>query len=138
MEILTKLKKLCDQDAYLELKPKSKITVESDWPNQGKPLDEVISANGNLGLILGSTSGILDIDLDYMEAKALADVILPAPHAVFDRGLTNSGHYFYQPSSFGPRKTFNTDDTKPTLVILRDDGCQTLIATKFIVRHASY
>ena len=73
-----------------------------------------------------------------MEAKASADVILPAPHAVFDRGLTDSGHYLYQASSFGPRKTFNADDTKPTLVNLRGDVSQTLIATKFIVRHASY
>ena len=100
MDILSQLNKICDQDAYLELKPKSKIPVASDWPNQGKYLDEVISANGNLGLILGSTSGILDIDLDCMEAKALADVILPVPHAVFDRGSTDSGHYLYQASSF--------------------------------------
>ena len=93
MDIKLQLNELCDQDAYLELKPKSKIPIANDWPNQGKHLDEVISADGNLGLILGSTSGILDIDLDCMEAKALADVILPAPHAIVDRGSTDSGHY---------------------------------------------
>ena len=127
MDILSQLNKLCDQDAYLELKPQSKIPVVSDWPNQGKYLDEVISANGNLGLILGSTSGILDIDLDCMKAKALADVILPVPHAVFDRGSTDSGHYLYQASSFGPRKTFNAEGAKSTLVELRGDGSQTMI-----------
>ena len=127
MEIQSQLNKICDQDAYLELKPKSKIPIASDWPNQGKHLDEVISANGNLGLILGSTSGILDIDLDCMEAKALADVILPAPHAIFDRGSTDSGHYLYQASSFGPRKSFNAEGAKSTLVELRGEGSQTMI-----------
>ena len=127
MEIQSQLNKICDQDAYLELKPKSKIPIASDWPNQGKHLDEVISANGNLGLILGSTSGILDIDLGCMEAKALADVILPAPHAIFDRGSTDSGHYLYQASSFGPRKSFNAEGAKSTLVELRGEGSQTMI-----------
>ncbi len=127
IDILTQLNKICDQDAYLELQPQSKIPVASDWPNQGKHLDDVISANGNLGLILRLTSSILDIDLDCMEAKALADVILPAPHAVFDKGSKDSGHYLYQASSFGPRKTFNTEGAKSTFVELRGDGCQTMI-----------
>ena len=127
MDIKLQLNELCDQDAYLELKPKSKIPIANDWPNQGKHLDEVISADGNLGLILGSTSGILDIDLDCMEAKALADVILPAPHAIFDRGSTDSGHYLYQASSFGPRKSFNAEGAKSTLVELRGEGSQTMI-----------
>ena len=127
MDILSQLNKLCVQDAYLELKPKSKIPVASDWPNQGKHLDEVISANGNLGLILGSTSGILDVDLDCREAKVLADIILPVPHAVFDRGSTDSGHYLYQASTFGPRKAFNADGTRSTLVELRGDGSQTMV-----------
>ena len=121
MDILTQLNKICDQDAYLELKPKSKIPVASDWPNHGKHLDEAISANGNLGLILGSTSGILDVDLDCREAKLLADLILPVPHAVFDRGSDDSGHHLYRASSFGPRKAFNAEGSKSTLVELRGD-----------------
>ena len=127
MDILTQLNKMCDQDAYLELKPKSKIPVASDWPNQGKHLDEVISANGNLGLILGSTSGILDVDLDCREAKVLADIILPVPHAVFDRGSDDSGHHLYRASSFGPRKAFNAEGSKSTLVELRGDRTQTMV-----------
>ena len=62
-----------------------------------------------------------------MEAKALADVILPAPHAIFDRGSTDSGHYLYQASSFGPRKSFNAEGAKSTLVELRGEGSQTMI-----------
>ena len=127
MDILTQLNKICDQDAYLELKPKSKIPVASDWPNHGKHLDEAISANGNLGLILGSTSGILDVDLDCREAKVLADLILPVPHAVFDRGSDDSGHHLYRASSFGPRKAFNAEGSKSTLVELRGDRAQTMV-----------
>ena len=127
MDILSQLNKLCAQDAYLELKPQSKIPVVSDWPNQGKHLDVVASTNGNIGLILGSTSGILDIDLDCREAKILADIILPVPHAVFDRGSDDSGHHLYRASSFGPRKTFNAEGSKSTLVELRGDRAQTMI-----------
>ena len=127
MDILTQLNKICDQDAYLELKPKSKMPIANDWPNQGNPLDEVITPDGNLGLILGAKSGILDVDLDCREAKVLADIILPVPHTVFDRGSTDSGHYLYQALSFGPRKAFNADGTKSTLVELRGDGSQTMI-----------
>ena len=127
MDILSHLNKLCAQDAYLELKPQSKIPMVSDWPNQGKHLDEFASTNGNIGLILGSTSGILDIDLDCREAKILADIILPVPHAVFDRGSDDSGHHLYRASSFGPRKTFNAEGSKSTLVELRGDRAQTMI-----------
>ena len=62
-----------------------------------------------------------------MEAKALANVILPAPHKIFDRGSTDSGHYLYRASSFGPRKTFNAEGAKSTLAELRGDGSQTMI-----------
>ena len=56
MGIITQLTKLCDQDAYLELKPQSKMPITNDWPNQGNPFDEVITPDGNLGLILGATN----------------------------------------------------------------------------------
>ena len=96
METFSLLKKICDQEAFLELKPKSKIPLANDWPNQGKSLDRVKSTDGNLGLILGIKSGILDIDLDCTESKALAGIILPAPHAIFERGSSDSSHYLYK------------------------------------------
>ena len=127
METFSLLKKICDQEAFLELKPKSKIPLANDWPNQGKSLDRVKSTDGNLGLILGIKSGILDIDLDCTESKALAGIILPAPHAIFERGSSDSSHYLYKALSFGPRKVFNADGKKSTLVELRGDGSQTMI-----------
>ena len=70
MDILTQLNKLCDQDAYLELKAKSKTPVATDWPNKGQAADIALSTNHNLGIVLGASSGLLDVDLDCMEAKA--------------------------------------------------------------------
>jgi putative DNA primase/helicase len=75
---------LCAQDAYLELYPQSKIPADTNWPDQGKSLEEALSNEGNLGLLLGPKSDVMDVDLDCLEAKALADLILPKPHAQFD------------------------------------------------------
>ena len=89
MEILTKLKKLCDQDAYLELYPQSKIPADTNWPDQGKSLEEALSNEGNLGLLLGPKSDVMDVDLDCLEAKALADLILPRPlHSLIETQQT--------------------------------------------------
>ena len=41
METFSLLKKICDQEAFLELKPKSKIPLANEWTNQGKSLDRV-------------------------------------------------------------------------------------------------
>ena len=127
MDILTQLNKICDQDAYLELKPQSKVPVAPDWPNRGQAADAVLSRSNNLGIVLGASSGLLDVDLDCREAKALADIILPMPHSIFDRGSDASGHYLYRASSFGPRKAFYAKGSKSTLVELRGDRAQTMI-----------
>ena len=126
MEILTQLQKLCDQDAYLELHSNSKRPVSNDWPNQGKSADTVLSKGNNIGLILGVTSGLLDLDLDCRESKSLADIILPVPIGAFDRGTTDSGNYLYKATTTGPRKSFTAAD-KSTLVELRGDGSQTMM-----------
>ena len=118
---------LCAQDAYLELYPQSKIPADTNWPDQGKSLEEALSNEGNLGLLLGPKSDVMDVDLDCLEAKALADLILPKPIAQFDRGTADSGHYLYRATSFGPTKKFNANGPKSTLVELRGDGAQTMI-----------
>ena len=126
MDILISLNKLCDQDAFLELHPKLKRPVNQDWPNQGQSAAEVMSTGNNIGLLLGSISGLLDVDLDSREAVVLADILLPHPLATFDRGSHDSGHYLYKATTTGPRKSF-TAATKSTLVELRGDGAQTMI-----------
>ena len=53
------------------------------------------------------------------------------PHAKFDRGSTESGHYLYQATTFGPRRAFNGEGAKATLVELRGDRTQTMIPPSF-------
>lgn len=118
---------ICVQDAYLALHPQSKIPVDSDWPNLGKAKEEAIEIGGNIGLLLGAKSGIIDVDLDCREAKGLADLLLPKPLAQFDRGTSDSGHYLFRANSFGPTKRFTGAGSKTTIVELRADGAQTMI-----------
>ena len=118
---------ICVQDAYLALHPQSKIPVDSDWPNLGKAKEEVLPMGGNIGLLLGAKSGIIDVDLDCREAKGLADLILPTPFAEFDRGTSDSGHYLFRANSFGPTKRFTGAGSKTTFVELRASGAQTMI-----------
>ena len=74
---------ICAQDAYLVLHPQSKKPVGVNWPGQGKSEEEALAAKGNLGLLLGPKSGVMDVDLDCPEANGLADLILPQPFAKF-------------------------------------------------------
>lgn len=118
---------ICVQDAYLALHPQSKIPVDSDWPNLGKAKEKAIEIGGNIGLLLGAKSGIIDVDLDCREAKGLADLLLPTPFAEFDRGTLDSGHYLFRANSFGPTKRFTGAGSKTNIVELRAAGAQTMI-----------
>ncbi|SFD82027.1 phage/plasmid primase, P4 family, partial [Tritonibacter multivorans] len=127
MDLTNTLKKICEQDAFIVLHPESKQPTRKGWTNNGLPLDQALHQPGNLGLLLGSLSGVLDVDLDCAEAKAIADIILPKPIAIFDRGTNDSGHYLYRASDCGPRKSFTKGGNASTLVELRGDGTQTMI-----------
>ena len=118
---------ICAQDAYLALYPRSKKPVDVNWPDEGKSLEQALATNGNLGLLLGPKSDVMDVDLDCKEAKGLADLILPKPFAQFDRGTSDSGHYLYKATTCGPTKKFSGNGPKSTLVEIRGDGSQTMI-----------
>ena len=69
--------------------------VGVNWLGEAKSQEDARSANGNIGLLLGPKSGVMDVDLDCLEANGLADLILPQPFAKFSRGSSDSGHYLY-------------------------------------------
>ena len=119
--------KLCAQDAYLALYPQSKKPLDVNWPDEGKSREQALATKGNLGLLLGSKSDVMDVDLDCREAKGLAELLLQKPFAQFDRGTSDSGHYLFRASSFGPTQRFSCSGPKSTLVELRGDGSQTMI-----------
>ena len=92
---------ICAQDAYLALYPQSKKPVGVNWPDEGTSQEQALATNGNLGLLLGPKSDVMDVDLDCREAKGLAELILPKPFAQFDRGTSDSGHYLYKAYTCG-------------------------------------
>ena len=118
---------ICAQDAYLALHPQSKRPVDANWPNEGTSQEQALAAKGNLGLLLGPKSDVMDVDLDCTEAKEMADLILPKPFAKFDRGTSDSGHYLYKATTCGLTKKFSGDGPKSTSVKLRGDVSQTMI-----------
>ena len=73
--------------AYTYLKPKSKEPVGSTWQNNPKSAGMVLHKHrqfgNNVGIINGSLSGIVDVDLDCGEAAALAPIFLLKALAVF-------------------------------------------------------
>ena len=64
------------QGAYIALYAQSKKPVGVNWPDEGKSQEQALATNGNLGLLLGPKSDVMDVDLDRREAKGLAELIL--------------------------------------------------------------
>ena len=127
--LMADLRNLIDASSkcFITLQPNSKMPTTNDWPNNGLTFDEACYPNANVGILLGETSGLLDVDLDCAEALALADIILPSPNAVFGRNAPDSCHYLYRCATSGKRVAFNAAGSKSCIVELRGDGAQTMI-----------
>lgn len=113
------------QECFIPLKARSKTPVDPGWPNSGRPYHEIDITKYNIGVLVGEQAGILDVDLDCFEANGLAEIILPTPSLVFNRGSADSAHYLYRGRSFGPCVQF-ASTTTGTLVELRGNGVQTM------------
>ena len=118
---------ICAQNAYLALYPQSKKPVGVNWPDEGTSQEQALATNGNLGLLLGPKSDVMDVDLDCRDAKRLAELILPKPFAQFDRGTSDSGHYLFRATSLGPTQRLSSSGPKSNLVEPKGNGSQTLI-----------
>jgi len=86
----------------------------------------------NIGAILGSPSGgLVDVDLDCVEAIAVADLFLPQTECVFGRTSKPRSHRFYFCESENPlarpRPTKFCAPDGTALVELRADGQQTVL-----------
>ena len=118
-----------DEFKFCMLEQKSKIPCVKGWQNQELNFDEVMNKHledgNNVGLILGSKTGIMDIDCDCAEASAFTSYYLRNSIAHFSRSL-NSAHYLVKCSDGG--KTIQIrDDNSDIIVELRGDGAQTMI-----------
>ena len=86
------------------------------------------SGNNNIAVVLGRRSGgLVDVDLDSVEAMALAPLYLPLTGAVFGRASKPASHWLYVAPgamyrSFGDPFVEKDSPDKATLVELRADG----------------
>lgn len=85
----------------------------------------------NIGVVLGA-SRIVDIDLDWQEARLLAPKFLP-PTATFGRKSTPASHYVYryegEPTKLvqhSPPKSQRRAGKKPHVLEIRSAYCQTI------------
>ena len=117
---LVELYLLVRDPAYTSLKPKSKEPFGSAWQNNPKSPELVLHEHrklgNNIGLINGSLSGVVDVDLDCEEAVALAPVFLPEALAEFQHSGNTRGHMLFRTPNAGKTQQFKSPDTGSTLV----------------------
>lgn len=92
---------------------RSKNPGRKDWQKQRYTSDQVpafFRGEGNIGVILGP-SGLVDIDLDCLEAVKLAGSFLPKS-AVFGRKSNPDSHWVYKVENPLPHKDFRAKSGK--------------------------
>lgn len=115
----------------------SKRPKIEDWPNlRYRSVDELEEAFGpetNIGLLLGAPSGgLVDIDLDSLEARILADAFLPYTGMVHGRESSPASHRWYLVNAEVATKRYQApkipgQPAGETLIELRSTGGQTVI-----------
>lgn len=106
----------------------SKAPTFQDWTRRAFRAEEFWE-NCNIGLKLGAPSGgLVDVDLDALEAVEAAHLILPATNMVSGRPGKPRSHWWFkcdQPPAKASTKFADMDGA--TLVELRSTGGQTLV-----------
>jgi Bifunctional DNA primase/polymerase, N-terminal/D5 N terminal like len=115
----------------LPLPPGEKAPKIPDWPKFRIAEDEIeqyFPHGSNVGIILGTPSRIIDIDLDCCESIEHADKYLPATGWVFGHASKLRSHRIYrcQQDAAIPTRRFADPITCAVVVELRGDGGQTV------------
>jgi putative DNA primase/helicase len=105
---------------------KGKRSLGSDWQKLRQSHPDALdpNANCNIGVLLGDASrGLVDIDIDRMEALPLADFFLPKTEMVFGRKSKPRSHRIYKCPE--PARCKKWIDDAGVIVELRGNGGQT-------------
>ena len=100
--------------------------TESDLPN--------LFTNGeNIGLLNGEPSnGLVDVDLDWAEARIIGERILPRTEMIGGRASAPRSHYYYICSPLVNTAQFSDPDMpdgeRAMIIELRSSGSQSLVA----------
>jgi hypothetical protein len=94
------------------VKPREKRPIHDGWPSMRittADIERYFYGDMNVGVLLGDGSnGLCDVDLDCMEALALAGRLLP-PSASFGRASALRSHWIYQARHTQTEKFQDTD-----------------------------
>ncbi len=109
---------------------KQKRPVLKEWEQlrlAESDLDQYFDQPANVGLILGEPShGLVDVDLDCVEARAIAANYLPPTPAKTGRATATDSHWWYY--AVGAKTVQHRDPvTKQMIVELRSTGGQTVV-----------
>jgi putative DNA primase/helicase len=126
------LYRICRDPAYVSLHPNQKQPIGKDWRNNSIPPERAVENNKtlkhNIGILTGTHSGLVDVDLDCAEATKFAPLFLPPAVASFGHAGNNRGHHLVRVSNpTAKTQQFLCPDSRETLVELRADGSQTMI-----------
>jgi hypothetical protein len=112
--------------AVIDAPARAKAPRRQDWQHARLAADDV-RPDGNVGLLLGEPSGgLVDVDLDTLEAIAAAPYLLPETAMRHGRPTKQSSHWWYVTRG-DVRTTRYRDPDGSTLVELRSTGCQTIV-----------
>ena len=119
----------CTTFRYCELAAEQKTPVHNGWQTNTESFDEVWDAHqanrSNIGLVLGNTSGVMDIDCDSVEAVALMHHLADGYLGHFKRSH-DSAHYLFLCKEGG--KTVQLAHPEGRVIVeLRGDGSQTMV-----------
>jgi len=119
----------CDTFRYCELAKEQKRPIHKSWQTNTKSFDEVWSIHqtnwSNIGLVLGNTSGVMDIDCDSFEAVALMRHLADGYLGHFKRSH-DSAHYLFLCEEGGKTVQLKHPDGG-VMIELRGDGSQTMV-----------
>lgn len=117
--------------SVIPVEPQSKKPRLKAWPNLRISLAEIsdyFHDHDNVGVLLGEPSGgLVDVDLDCLEALRLADAFLPATPLIHGRKSKPASHRWYFVAT-PPEKTQKYSDfSGASLLELRSTGSQTVV-----------
>ena len=104
-----------------------KRPLGSDWQKLRQSHPHALDPNGscNIGVVLGDASnGLVDVDIDRVEALPLADFFLPQTDMIFGRKSKPNSHRIYKCPEPGRCKKWADD--AGVIVELRGNGGQTM------------
>ena len=118
--------------APLPIKAESKAPEGSAWQKTAytsqEEVEKAFVEAANVGLLLGTPSnGLVDVDLDAPEARAVATALLPETGMVSGRPGSPRSHFWYVVPDAQGRQSFTHRGSGDTLVELRGTGGQTVV-----------